>query len=141
MATLKLWAALSACLFLFFYGTGQSFCLCEESDYCNGVANQFSRTASVDSTECCDTSIAKVVVRAIDNCCSVCPTSEVSVGSLRINEASENYGQMQNLACTSESHGFGKVEHISSAQLIRPPPHQPDLVDIPVYIFYRSLLI
>ena len=141
MATLKLWATLSACLFLFFYGTGQSFCLCEESDYCNGVANQFTGAVSIAIAECCDASIAKVVVSTVDNCCSECPTSELSVSSIRINEASENHERMHNVPCTSETFRFGKVEHLSSAQMIRPPPRQPDLVDLPVYIVYRSILI
>lgn len=132
-------AALSAILFLFFYGTGQAFCLCEPSDNCAGFANEFSLISSTTIEQCC--SDMQPNIKSTDDCCAKCPTTESSVSSLRQCNFSDEHLQKLSLTHSPSTQVLGSITQSSSAQRVRPPPEARNYVSEPIYIIYRSLLI
>lgn len=133
-------AAVSAFLFLFFYGTGQAFCLCDQSDNCTGIANELSHSVKLSAEKCCDDTTTNIIT-STDDCCAKCPTTEQTCSGIRTPDTSDDQIQKHNLFYTAWIQVLGSVARTSSAQLERPPPVRSDHVSIPIYIVYRSLLI
>lgn len=139
MTYTRIAAVLSTFLFLFFYGTGQAFCLCDQSDECTGIANELSQAINLASDKCCDD--AQTTVTSTDDCCAKCQTTETTLSGMRVNGASDHDIQKQSVTGSPWIQTFKSIAHTSSAQSERPPPAPLRQSNIPIYIVYRSLLI